>query len=46
MLSLRPWREMEDAIALLQQSPEEFLQKFLVEAPVKVSKVNPGVTSR
>jgi hypothetical protein len=43
---VRRWPEMEQAIALLQQNPNEFLQKFLVEAPVKASKGGASVTSR
>ncbi len=43
---VRPWPEMEQAIALLQQSPDEFLQKFLKEDPDKNSKGIFSVTSR
>ena len=40
------WQDMEQAIALLQQNPEEFLQKFLKEDPDKNSKGIFSVTSR
>jgi hypothetical protein len=40
------WRDMEQAIALLQQNPDEFLQKFLKEDPDKHSKGVFSVTSR
>jgi hypothetical protein len=43
---VRPWPDMEKAIALLQQNPDEFLQKFLVEDPDKHSKGSFSVTSR
>jgi hypothetical protein len=43
---VRPWPEMKKAIALLEQNPEEFLQKFLAEAPHKVSKGGASLTSR
>src|ERR1019366_2177648 len=36
--NVRRWREMEQAIALLQQNPDEYLKKFLVEDPDKHSK--------
>jgi hypothetical protein len=40
------WQDMEQAIALLQQNPDEFLQKFLKEDPDKHSKGVFSVTSR
>jgi hypothetical protein len=40
------WQDMEQAIALLQQNPDEFLQKFLKEDPDKCSKGIFSVTSR
>jgi len=43
---VRRWQEMEQAIALLQQNPDEFLQKFLVEETDKHSKGSFSVTSR
>ena len=44
--NVRRWREMEQAIALLQQNPDEFLKQFLVEDPDKHSKGIFSVTSR
>ena len=41
-----PWAEMEQAIALLQQSPDGFLQKFLKVEPDQGSKGIFSVTSR
>jgi len=43
---VRQWPDMEQAIALLQQSPDEFLQKFLKEAPDQNSKGIFSATSR
>jgi hypothetical protein len=43
---VRRWQDMEQAIALLQQDPDEFLQKFLKEDPDKSSKGIFSVTSR
>lgn len=40
------WQEMERAIALLQQDPDEFLQKFLKEDPDRTSKGYFSLTSR
>ena len=40
------WQDMEQAIALLQQDPDEFLQKFLKEDPDKNSKGIFSMTSR
>ena len=40
------WQDMEQAIALLQQNPDEFLQKFLKEDPDQNSKGIFSVTSR
>ena len=40
------WQDMEHAIALLQQNPDEFLQKFLKEDPDQGSKGIFSVTSR
>ena len=42
---VRSWQDMEQAIALLQQNPDEFLQKFLKEDPDKGSKGIFSVTS-
>jgi hypothetical protein len=44
--NVRRWREMEQAIALLQQNPDEFLKQFLVEDLDKHSKGIFSVTSR
>jgi hypothetical protein len=41
----RRWQDMEQAIALLQQNPDEFLQEFLKEDPNKNSKGIFSVTS-
>jgi hypothetical protein len=41
-----PWQDMEPAIALLQQNPDEFLQKFFMEDPDKHSKGIFSETSR
>ena len=43
---VRRWQDMEQAIALLQQNPDEFLQKFLTEDPDTHSKGIFSVTSR
>src|ERR1017187_9294735 len=43
---VRSWQDMEQAIALLQQNPDEFLLKFLKEGPDKSSKGIFSVTSR
>jgi hypothetical protein len=43
---VRSWRDMEEAIASLEQNPDEFLQKFLKEDPDKHSKGIFSVTSR
>jgi hypothetical protein len=43
---IKEWKEMEQAIALLQQNPDEFLQKFLKEDPDKNSRGVFSVTSR
>jgi hypothetical protein len=40
------WQEMEQAIALLQQNPDEFLQRFFKEDPDKHSKGIFSETSR
>jgi hypothetical protein len=40
------WGEMEQAIALLQKNPDEFLQKYLLEAPDQMSRGYFSVTSR
>ena len=42
---VRSWQDMEQAIALLQQNPDEFLLKFLKEGPDKSSKGIFSVTS-
>ena len=42
----RPWPEMEQAIAALEQSPENFLQRFLKEDPDQRSKGFFSATSR
>ena len=41
-----PWKEIDDAIALLQKNPSEFLQTYLKEDPDKSSKGGFSVTSR
>ncbi len=43
---VRQWPEMEEAIALLQQNPDAFPQKFLKEEPDQHSKGIFSVTSR
>jgi hypothetical protein len=43
---VRRWPDMEQAIALLQQNPDEFLQKFLREDPDQNSKGVFSATSR
>ena len=43
---LENWNEMEQAIALLQKNPDEFLQKFLKEDPDQMSRGYFSVTSR
>jgi hypothetical protein len=43
---VRRWPEMEQAITLLQQNPDEFLQKFFQEDPNRTSKGPFSVTSR
>jgi hypothetical protein len=44
--TVHQWPEMEEAIALLRQNPDEFLQRFLKEAPDQNSKGIFSVTSR
>jgi len=44
--AIKPWSEMEQAIALLKQSPDEFLQKYLKEDPDRISKGYFSATSR
>ena len=44
--TVHQWPEMEEAIALLRQNPDEFLQRFLKEAPDQNSKGIFSATSR
>jgi hypothetical protein len=43
---IKPWPEMDEAIALLSESPEKFLAKFLKEDPNAASKGMFSATSR
>lgn len=42
----KPWKEMDEAISVLQKNPSEFLQTYLKEEPDRGSKGIFSVTSR
>ena len=42
----KSWPEMEQGIALLEQSPDKFLEQFLTEGPDRISKGYFSATSR